>query len=144
MSVSPVPDGCHTITPNIVVQGVERAVEFLTTVFDARERLRLTLPDGRITHCEVTIGSSRLHLGEPMEGWPAHSLLAQIFVEDSDAVFERAVAAGATVLSPMEDMFFGTREGRVVDPFGNTWTISTQKKIVSAEEMQRTIDALAS
>jgi len=78
-----------------------------------------------------------------MEGWPEHSLLAQIFVADSDAVFTRAVEAGAEVLSPMTDMFFGSREGRVLDPFGSTWTISTHTENVSVEEMQQRLNALA-
>ena len=84
-----------------------------------------------------------MNLGEVVEGWPEHSLLAQIFVADSDAVFAQAVEAGAEVLSPMTDMFFGSREGRVLDPFGSTWTISTQTETISVEEMQQRLDALA-
>jgi PhnB protein len=78
-----------------------------------------------------------------MEGWPEHTLLAQIFVADSDAVFAQAAEAGAEVLSPMTEMFFGSREGRILDPFGSTWTISTQKETVSVEEMQRRLNALS-
>jgi PhnB protein len=76
-----------------------------------------------------------------MEGWPAHALIAQIFVETPDALFEQAVRAGATVLSPMTDMFFGVREGRVSDPFGNIWIIATLKERVDPEEMQRRLRA---
>jgi PhnB protein len=83
-----------------------------------------------------------VNLGESMEGWPEHTLLAQIFVADSDAVFAQGVKAGAKALSPMTDMFFGTREGRVLDPFGSTWTISTHKENVSVEEMQRRLNVL--
>jgi PhnB protein len=137
MTVPPIPEGFHTITPNIIVDGVESAIEFYKKAFGAEEKVRLTMPDGKITHCELTIGDSRLNIGEAMEGWPAHPLLAQIYVEDADAVFEQAVNAGAKVVMPMTDMFFGSREGRVVDSFGGTWTISTRKEIVSAEEMQR-------
>ena len=78
-----------------------------------------------------------------MEGWPEHNLLAQIFVADADAVFAQALKAGAEVLSPVTDMFLGSREGRVLDPFGSTWTISTHKENVSVEEMQRRLNALA-
>jgi PhnB protein len=92
---------------------------------------------------ELKFGDSRVNVGESMEGWPEHSLLAQIFVADSDAVFAQAVEAGAEGLSPMTDMFFGSREGRVLDPFGSTWTISTHKENVSVEEMQRRLNALA-
>jgi PhnB protein len=89
------------------------------------------------------MGDSRLNLGETMEGCPEHTLLAQIFVANSDAVFGRAVKAGAKVLSPMADMFFGSREGRILDPFGSMWTISTHKENVSVEEMQRRLNAIA-
>jgi PhnB protein len=141
MPVPPVPEGFHTITPNLIVHGVEQAIEFYKRAFGAQERFRLTMPDGNITHCELRIGDSYLNLGETMEGVPAHPLLAQIYVEDSDAVFERAVGAGATVLMPMTDMFFGSREGCVADPFGGTWTIATRTELVSPEEMQRRLNA---
>src|ERR1700733_8309806 len=137
MSVPPIPEGFHTITPNLIVQGVEKAIEFYKKAFGAEEKLRLSLPDGTIVHCELAIGDSRLNIGEALDGWPAHPLLAQIYVEDSDALFERAVNAGARGIMPMTDMFFGSREGRLVDSFGGTWTISTRKTMVSPEEMQR-------
>jgi PhnB protein len=143
MSVPPIPEGFHTITPNIIMDGVENAIEFYKKAFGAEERMRLTMPDGKITHCELAIGDSRLNIGEAMEGWPAHPLLAQIHVADGDAVFERAVNAGAAVVMPMTDMFFGSREGCVRDPFGGTWTIATRTEIVSAEEMQRRLDLAA-
>lgn len=137
MSDKHIPDGFHTVTPNIIVESVDKAVEFYVRAFGAKEITRLTMPDGKVVHCELQFGDSRVNLGEAMEGWPPHPLLAQIFVEDSDATFERVVDAGAKVLSPVSDMFFGFREGRVQDPFGNTWTISTVKERVPPEEMQR-------
>ena len=143
MSVNPIPEGFHTIAPNIIVKSVDEAVSFYKRAFGAEEILRLTMPDGKVTHCELKFGDSRVNVGESMEGWPEHSLLAQIFVADSDAVFAQAVKAGAEVLSPMADMFFGSREGRVLDPFGSTWTISTHKENVSVEEMQQRLNALA-
>jgi PhnB protein len=144
MSVAPIPEGFHTITPNIIVKNVDKAIEFYKAAFGAEEIMRLTLPDRTVVHCELRFGDSRVNLGETMDGWPEHRLLAQMFVADSDATFERAVNAGATVSAPMTDMFFGSREGRVVDPFGNTWTIATRKEKVTAEEMQRRLDALVS
>jgi len=90
---------------------------------------------------ELQIGDSRLNVGETLGDWPEHPLLAQLFVADSDATFESAVAAGATVQMPLTDMFFGTREGRVRDPFGNTWTIATRKESMSYMEMQRRLEA---
>lgn len=144
MSVHAVPEGFHTVTPNMIVRNVDEAVAFYKRVFEAEEILRLNLPDGTVAHCELRFGDSRVNLGEAMEGWPEQALLAQIFVADSDAVFERAVQAGAEVIMPVTDMFFGSREGRVRDPFGNTWTIATKKEEVSPAEMQRRLNAMMS
>jgi len=137
-----IPEGFHTLTPNAIVEDAAQAIDFYKRVFDAVEKVRLCMPDGKIVHCELQIGDSRLNLAESMEGWPLHPLLAQIFVPDSDATFQRALAAGAKETMPMTDMFFGAREGRVMDPFGNTWTISTKKEDVSPEEMQRRLDVM--
>ena len=142
MGTSGKPEGFHTITPNTIVKDVARAVEFYGKVFGAQEVLRLTTPEGKVAHCELMFGDSRINLGEAMEGWPAQPLLAQIYVADSDATFALALEAGATELSPVSDMFFGAREGRVVDPFGNTWTISTHKEDIPAGEMQRRLNEL--
>lgn len=141
MAIKPVPEGFHTVTPNIIVKSVDAAVAFYTKVFGAEEIMRLTMPAGSVVHCELKFGDSRVNLGESLEGWPEHKLLAQLFVEDSDAVFKRALDAGCKELTPLTDMFFGFREGRVLDPFGNTWTISTCKEKVSPEEMQRRLNA---
>lgn len=135
------PKGFHTITPNIIVDDAEQAVAFFKKAFGASENYRLTMSNGTITHCELKLGDSILNVGASMEGWPAHGLVAQIFVEDSDALFERATAAGADVVMPMTDMFFGSREGRVADPFGNVWTIATLKEDVAPQEMQRRMKA---
>lgn len=142
MSITGRPEGFHTITPNMIVSDVNAAVAFYAEVFGAREVFRLNTPDGKIAHVELLVGDSRINLGEAMEGWPEQVLLAQIYVADSDAVFARAIEAGAKELSPLSDMFFGSREGRVMDPFGNTWTISTQTEEVPVAEMQRRLDAL--
>ena len=141
MTASWLPDGFHTVTPNIITENAEQAVEFLKRAFGATENYRLTLSDATITHCELRIGDSIVNLGTAMEGWPAHGLIAQLFVEHPDAVFEQAVSAGATVLMPMTDMFFGIREGRLSDPFGNVWIIARLKERMSPEEMQRRLRA---
>ena len=141
MSAQWLPKGFHTITPNIIVDDAEQAVAFFKKAFGAVENYRLTMSNGTITHCELKLGDSILNLGASMEGWPARGLVAQIFVEDSDALFKRAVEAGAEVVMPMTDMFFGSREGRVVDPFGNVWTIATLKEEVAPEEMQKRMKA---
>jgi PhnB protein len=141
MSAQWLPKGFHTITPNIIVDDAEQAVAFFKRAFGASETYRLTLSSGQITHCEIRLGDSVFNLGTSMEGWPAHGLVAQIYVEDSDAMFDRAVQAGAKVIMPMTDMFFGSREGRVADPFGSVWTISTLKEEVAPAEMQRRMTA---
>jgi PhnB protein len=141
MSAQWLPKGFHTVTPNIIVDDAEQAVAFLKEALGATESYRLTMSDGKMVHCELKIGNSILNLGASMEGWPAHGLIAQIYVEDSDALFERAVETGAKVIMPMTDMFFGSREGRVADPFGNVWTIATLKEEVPPEEMQRRMTA---
>jgi PhnB protein len=141
MNESWIPDGFHTVTPNVIVDDAEAAISFFKRAFGATERYRLTTANGKIAHCELDFGNSVVNLGQSMEGWPAHGLVAQIYVEDSDALFARAVAAGASVVMPMTDMFFGSREGRVSDPFGNVWTIATLKERVSPEEMQRRMAA---
>ncbi len=135
------PKGFHTITPNIIVDDAEQAVAFFRIAFGASESYRLTLSSGEITHCEMKLGDSIVNIGTSMDGWPAHGLVAQIYVEDADALFDRAVQAGAKIVMPMTDMFFGTREGRVADPFGNVWTIATLKEEVAPAEMQRRMKA---
>jgi PhnB protein len=136
MNESWIPKGFRTVTPNIIVDNAEDAITFLKRALGATEQYRLTLSSGKVTHCELTVGDSIVNLGESMEGWPARGLVAQIYVENSDALFEQAVAAGGSVIMPMTDMFFGTRERRISDPFGNIWTIATLKEQVSPEEMQ--------
>src|SRR5229473_1387799 len=98
------PKGFHTITPNIIVDDAEQAVAFFKKAFGASENYRLTMSNGTIAHCEIRLGDSILNVGTSMEGWPAHGLVAQIYVEDSDALFQRAVDAGASVIMPMTDM----------------------------------------
>ena len=141
MSSQWLPKGFGTITPNIIVDDAEQALAFLKKALGATENYRLTMADGTITHCELKIGDSILNLGTSMEGWPAHGLVAQIYVEDADTLFQRAVQAGAQVLMPMTDIFFGSREGRIADAFGNVWTIATLKEEVAPEEMQRRMKA---
>ena len=136
-----IPRDFRTITPNIVVVDADDAIAFLKGALGAVEQYRLTMSSGKVAHCELKLGDSIVNVGESMDGWPARGLVAQIYVENSDALFERAVAAGATVIMPMTDMFFGSREGRVGDPFGNVWTIATLTERVSPAEMQRRMTA---
>ena len=136
-----IPQGFNTVTPNIIVDHADDAIAFFKRGLGAIERYRLTTSNGKVAHCELMFGNSVVNVGESMEGFHARSLVAQIYVEDSDASFERAVAAGASVVMPMTDMFFGSREGRILDPFDNVWTIATLREDVSPQEMQRRMRA---
>jgi PhnB protein len=136
-----IPQGFTTVTPNIIVDNADDAIAFFKRALGATERYRLMTSSGKVAHCELRFGNSVVNVGESMEGFPARSLVAQIYVEDSDSLFERAVAAGASVVMPMTDMFFGSREGRIADPFGNVWTIATLREDVSPHEMQRRMTA---
>jgi PhnB protein len=136
-----VPQCFHSITPNIIVQDADQAIDFFKRAFGVRENYRLTTREGKVAHCELQFEDSIVNLGESMAGWPAHGLVAQIHAEDSDALFDQAVMAGATVVVPMTDMFFGSREGRVADPFGNVWIIATRTEEISPQEMQRRMTA---
>jgi len=111
MSINPIPAGFHTIAPNIIVKNVDAAVSFYKQAFGAEEILRLTMPDGKVVHCELKFGDSRLNLGESMEGWPEHTLLAQIFVADSDAGF-RAGCEGRCRSAESHDRYVFWLTGR--------------------------------
>jgi PhnB protein len=117
------PESLHALTPTGPSERADKLIAFLRRAFRAAEKIRVTQRDGVTTHCELQIGGSRIHIGHAAEGDPSHALDAQLFVPDSDAVFARALEVGATEVTPMTEMYLGTREGRVMDPFGNTWTI---------------------
>ncbi len=140
-----IPDGYHTATPYLIVKDAARALEFYKQAFNAKEFYRLDMPDGRIGHAEFQIGNSRLMLAdefpemnarspETLGGTPVSLLL---YVEDVDAFFKQALAAGGTEERPVKDEFYGDRAGTLRDPFGHRWTIATNKGEVSPEEMQR-------
>jgi uncharacterized glyoxalase superfamily protein PhnB len=141
----PIPDGYHSVTPYLTIRGAAAAIEFYKTAFGAIETLRLAGgPDGQqVMHGEIQIDDSIVMLSDefPEMGAlsPTHfngatgSLM--IYVEDCDAVFNRAVAAGATVTMPLADMFWGDRMGQVRDPFGHKWSIATHKLDMTPDEI---------
>jgi PhnB protein len=132
-----VPKGYATVTPSFGVPGCLRAIAFLKDVFGAKVRELYQSPDGRVAHAEVEVGDSRVMCGEPATAEESWSLHAMIYVKNCDKVFARAVEAGATVKEPLADRFYGDRNGRVVDPFGNEWVIATHIEDVSGKEMKR-------
>ncbi len=144
MSVRAIPEGYHSVTPYLIVDGAEEAIRFYERAFGATEMLRLPMGD-KIGHAEIRIGDSFVMLSDE---WPEYGKLGpkarggatsslMIYVEDVDAAFERALAAGATEERPVEDQFYGDRSGTLVDPFGHSWTLATHVEDVGEEEMQR-------
>lgn len=139
------PEGYHTATPYLVVDGAERAIAFYQQAFGATEVMRLAMPGGKLGHAEVQLGESRIMLADEFPEWDARGPLTNggtpvsimLYVEDCDAIYARAVAAGATGLMPMQDQFYGDRSGSLRDPFGHKWHIATHKEELSQEEIQR-------
>lgn len=144
-SKSYIPDGYHTITPYLVIDGAARAIEFYRKAFGATEVMRMDMPGGRIAHAEIQVGDSRLMISDESPQWQTKGpkslggtpVSLMIYVPDCDAVFNQAVAAGATVAMPVADQFYGDRSGTVTDPFGHKWHISTNKEEVSPDELKR-------
>lgn len=149
MSVQPIPDGYHSVTPYLIIKDAAKALEFYAKAFGAEELMRFPGPGGKVMHAEIKIGDSPLmmadefpdmgHLGPSTRGGTTVSLM--LYVRDVDAAFDRAVKAGATVVRPVKDQFYGDRSGTLNDPFGHQWTISTHVEDVSPEEMQRRLQA---
>jgi PhnB protein len=150
MAVKPIPDGYHTVTPYLIVKDAARALDFYRKAFGARELMRFPGPGGKVLHAEIKIGDSPIMLADECPEMSARSPQAlggtpvgiALYVEDVDAVFNRAVAAGAKVLKPVQDQFYGDRSGTVTDPFGHQWTVATHKEDVSFEEMQKRMAAM--
>jgi PhnB protein len=145
MAVKPIPEGYHSVTPYLVVNGAGRAIEYYKQAFGAKELFRMPGPGGKIMHAEMKIGDSPIMLADefPEMGAVSPQSLGgtpvgiMVYVEDVDTVFNRAVAAGGTVVRAVIDQFYGDRSGTLTDPFGHKWTIGTHKEDVSMEEMQR-------
>jgi uncharacterized glyoxalase superfamily protein PhnB len=142
--VRPIPDGMHSITAHLVVKGGAAAIDFYKKVFGAVEVMRFLCPTtGKLMHGEVKIGDSVVFLGDEFPEMGCNSPLAlgnspvtiHLYVEDADAVFNQAVAAGAQVRMPLMDMFWGDRYGQVTDPFGHIWSIATHIEDVPPEEL---------
>ena len=142
-SVRPIPDGSHTVTPFLVVAEIPKLLSFLKLAFGAQELFRMAHPDGGIMHAEVQIGDSKVMMGAAMGEWKAKPCSLYLYVEDVDAVYHRAVQAGATSAREPADQFYGDRSGGVIDPCGNYWGIGTHIEDVSREEMEKRFAAMA-
>jgi len=142
-TTNPTPRGYHSITPSVVVNDAAKALEFYHNAFDAKETYRLPM-NGKIGHAELQIGDSRLMLSDEWPEWDALGPKTRggatgsfmIYVPDADAAVEKAVKAGAKVIQPVENQFWGDRVGTVEDPFGHKWMLGTHVEDISDDEMK--------
>jgi uncharacterized glyoxalase superfamily protein PhnB len=137
MAVEPVPNGYSVVTPYLVVHDAPGLIEFMEQAFGGRERMRMTGSDGAIRHAEVDIGNARVMVAEASEESPPIPAMLHLYVEDVDAVYQRAVEAGAESIAEPADQFYGDRMAGVKDAFGDRWWIATHFEDVSAEEAER-------
>jgi PhnB protein len=137
MSVKPIPDGHSTVIPYLFIQRAAELIAFLIAAFDAREMYRSTMPDGRVMHAHLRIGDSSIMLGEAPADRAGAPAMLYMYVEDVDAVYKRAIHAGATPMNEPADQFYGDRVGAVKDFAGNQWWIGTRKEDVPEDELAR-------
>lgn len=143
--VKPIPDGYPRFTPYLIVDGASAAIDFYTSVLGATERMRMAAPEDRVGHAELEIGNSVIMLSDESPEMDARAprtvggtpVSLHVYVEAVDAVFDRAVKAGARALRPVEDRFYGDRTGGFEDPFGHRWDVATHVEDVPPNEMEK-------
>src|SRR5215472_3284566 len=144
-AVKPIPEGYHTVTPYLILSGASEAIAFYKKALGAEEVLRLDGPGGKIHHAEISVGDSRIMLADEHPEIRALSpntiggspVSIHLYVEDVDAAVARAVAAGAKLIRPVADQFYGDRSGGIEDPFGYRWFIATRKEDLTVDEIRR-------
>ena len=144
MAVQPIPEGYNTVSPYLAVDDAEKAIEYYKKAFGAEETVRMNAPDGRIGHAELEIGDSHLMVSDPVPQSSTRpptelggtSVSIFMYVEDVDAVVQKAVDQGATVTMEVEDQFWGDRFGSITDPFGHNWSIATHIEDLTPEEIE--------
>jgi PhnB protein len=140
----PIPEGYHSVTPYLIINGAADAIAYYTKAFGATELFRMPAPGGKIGHAEIKIGDSPIMLADeaPEMGFKGPKTIGgspisiMIYVDDVDTVFNQAIAAGGTEQRPVKDQFYGDRSGTLEDPFGHVWHVATHKEDVSPEEME--------
>ena len=151
MKAKAIPEGFRSLTPSLIMSNSTKAIEFYQQAFGAKKRRVFTMPDGYTIYAEIQIGDSILVLSDEIPAMKVFSPLSSgggtsaglvLYVEDVDAVFKKAVSAGAKVTMPLEDAFWGDRSGSIVDPFGHRWMLSTHIKDMSDEELQKASTAM--
>ena len=142
-TTKPVPEGFQTMTPQLALDNAAQTIDWYVKALGAKELRRSAGPDGKIMHAELTIGSSLFIVNDAMMGSKGPKAYGGspaswwVYVEDCDALFKKAVAAGAKVQMPMEDQFWGDRAGAIIDPEGFTWWIATRKEELAPDEIQK-------
>lgn len=148
--VKPIPEGYHSLTPYLIIDGAAKALEYYTKAFGATELFRME-HEGKIGHAEMKIGDSPFMLADEnaQMGFKGPKALGgtpvslMIYVDDVDTTFKQAVEAGGVEMKPLQDQFYGDRSGTLTDPFGHVWTVATHKEDVSPEEMDKRLKAMA-
>jgi PhnB protein len=142
--MNPIPEGYHAVTPHLIIRGAARALDFYREALGAEELFRLPGPDGKLMHASIRIGDSIVMMNDEndeCEGQPARqgtSVILHVYTPNADALYERAIGAGATVVMPIDNMPWGDRYGVVADPFGHSWAIATRvEEVDDAEVMKR-------
>ncbi len=143
--VKPIPDGFHSITPSLVINNANEAIEFYKKAFDAKEIYRFPTPDGKILHAMIQIGDSFVMMSDefPTMGLKSPSSIGgtavtlHLYVKDADKIFKQAIDSGAVVTMPIMDAFWGDRYGLVIDPYGHSWAIATHKIDMTPEGMRK-------
>jgi PhnB protein len=146
MPVNPVPNGFHAITPHLTVRGAAKAIEFYKEAFGAQSLGVMPAPNSeKLMHATIKIGDSMIMLADDFPEWGSQlpqdptatwPVMIHIYTADTDGMFQRAVAAGATAVMPPMDMFWGDRYAQLKDPFGHRWSIGTHVKDLAPEEME--------
>ena len=137
MAVKPIPEGHNTVSPYLTVRGAADLVEFLKKAFNASVVFMMKKPDGSVGHAEVRIGDSIVMIGEARDQWQPMPAMIHVYLTDSDAAYKAALDAGAEVVMPMMNQFYGDRSGGVKDKHGNMWWVSTHVEDVSEEELHK-------
>ena len=144
-NVKPIPDGQSGAIPYLCIKGAAAAIEFYKQAFGAKEVMRMADPSGKVGHAELKVGDAVIFLADEYpemgfrspESFGGSPVMIHLYVNDVDALARQATAAGAKVVRPVEDQFYGDRGGKFQDPFGHTWWLATHKEDVSPEEMKR-------
>jgi PhnB protein len=149
--IKPIPKGYHAVTPYLSVKGASSAIAFYKRAFGAKEIMRMSAPGGTIGHAEIQIGDSRIMLADEYpdmnfrgpHSFGGTSVHIHLYVQDVDRVVKKAVTAGAKVLRPVTDQFYGDRSGSLEDPFGHVWHVASHKEDIPTKELKKRAAAMA-